>query len=165
VVLGLRQAAQEGGANDAGAGHADGEAAAVRRVVGVAQSVVCHRLALERELAADAEARAQEALDDARLARDPVRIVRLRAVERGVEDDLLAREAPHLDGHAVVAGRARGREQREAERDAVLVAEGGEDEAPLGVRDGRELALEVGRRRHRLEAVGRTRFGMRTPVP
>ena len=105
VVVALCQAGDRDRANDACAGNVNGEAAAVRGVVGVGEPVAfAEGPASVFKCQADGVGRTVEARDNIGLTLNPAGVVR-RAAERGVEERLVGlAEAADVDHDGLVAG-------------------------------------------------------------
>jgi hypothetical protein len=136
VVVPLCQAGYGGRADDACAGHVDGEAAAMRGVVGVGQAVAFGEGTvgvLERE--ADGVGTAVEAGDDVGFALHPSGVVRCTA-ERGVEERLVGlAEAADVDDDGLFAGEGEFA-KAEAETPGGVVVEAGKEEFGFLAGDG-----------------------------
>jgi hypothetical protein len=140
VVLALGEAGDGDGADDAGSGDLDREAAAVGGVVGVGQGVPGvegQSCLLQRK--ADGVGAAIKAGDDVVLALHPAGVVGRSAGHGGVEERLVRlAEAADVDDDGVVAGDGK-LAQRKAEAPGGFGIEGGKDEFCFLAGDGGEV--------------------------
>ena len=129
VVFALREAGDGNGADDPGSSDVDGEASAVRGVIGVGESVALGELAaLLFEEQADGVGGPVEAGYYVDFALDPPLAVGGGSSERGIEELLVGlAEAAYVDDDALVAGESEVAEG-EAEMPGGVVVEGGEAE-------------------------------------
>src|SRR4051794_469838 len=133
VVLELGQARDRGGADDAGAAHADRERAAVGGVaVGVQPALLLERAARLPRGLADAVGGLLVAVHDVRLAQQPCVVVGCAAGQRGMEDRAAVAAQLDRDGQPARGGRVA---QLHAERPGDVVVEAVELQALLLLRE------------------------------
>jgi hypothetical protein len=129
VVLALREAGDGGGADDAGAGDMDGEAAAMRGVIGVGETITLGEMtALLFEEEADSVGGSVKAGYDVDFALNPAMAVGGGTGEGGVEEWLVRlAETADVGDDALIAGEGEVAEGL-AEGPGGVVVEGGEAE-------------------------------------